>query len=159
MLLTFKNISLFHRWFYGLAKVGIMQRGKFCSVNFSPADAAESPKNKNWTKKGIKMKYKHKFQNVFQHTLTKTQLNILKIHIWEEGQNINWWKYLFLDWGDGGRGVPEGTKENNYPNPLTVCSIKRSLISWKMFCFCSFCSFLIGETFYKTRPKSVTIQN
>ena len=31
--------------------------------------------------------------------------------------------------GDGGRGVPEGTKENNYPNPLTVCSIKRSLIS------------------------------
>ena len=65
ILLTFKNISLFHRWFYGLAKVGIMQRGKFCSVNFSPADAAESPKNRNWTKGGIKNKIQTQFQNVF----------------------------------------------------------------------------------------------
>ena len=68
ILLTFKNISLFHRWFYGLAKVGIMQRGKFCSVNFSPADAAESPKNeKKDIKRNKKRKYRPSFKMYFIH--------------------------------------------------------------------------------------------
>ena len=109
--------------FTGWLKWELCKGGKFCSVNFSPADAAESPKNRNWTKRE---KTKQNTNTVLKCILYKAKKTFLFMRRRAKYQLLE----VFVPrLGDGGRGVPERTKENNYPNPLTVCSIKRSLIS------------------------------
>ena len=76
ILLTFKNISLFHRWFYRLAKVGIMQRGEVLQRKLLTCWRGREPEKwKKDIKRNKKNKIQTRFQNVF-YTLTKKNISI-----------------------------------------------------------------------------------
>ena len=77
IVLTFKNISLFHRWFYGLAKVGIMQRGEVLQRKLLTCWRGREPEK--W-KKDIKRNKKKQNTNTVSKCILYTNKKNISIY-------------------------------------------------------------------------------